>query len=41
MPTASRARRSPAPDPARRPGERARVRHLVARDLEGLRPGPE
>ena len=42
MPAASRPVASPAaPDPVRRPGDRARVRRLVARDLETLRPGEQ
>ena len=41
MPTAAKPRHAAAPDPGRRPGDRARVRHLVARDLETLRPGEQ
>lgn len=41
MPTASRPVARPAPDLARRPGDRARVRRLVARDMDALRPGEQ
>ncbi len=40
MPTvASPRRRPPSPEPASRPGERARIRHLVVTDMTWLEPG--
>jgi len=41
MPTAARPTHRPAPDPDRRPGDRARVRRMVAQDMAALRPGDQ
>jgi glycine/D-amino acid oxidase-like deaminating enzyme len=41
MPAATKPRHAPAPDPSRRPGDRARVRRVVQRDMASLRPGEQ